>query len=123
MPQSNAILKISQELKLARQAESEGNQGKARVCARRAAGWAIQEHLSRQGTSLGSNNALDHIKYFSTQEGLPQPMYAVLHHLTVKLEKDSLESDAYYPIEGVDLMSEAQWLAENLLQTKLDLSP
>jgi hypothetical protein len=121
MNPATPIQKISQELKLARQSQASGNQGRARVCARRAAGWAIQEHLRRQGISLQSNNALDHIKYFSTQAGHSQQVYAILQHLTVKMEKESLDSDSYYPIQGVDLVSEAHWLAEEMLQVKLEL--
>lgn len=122
MIEPNLIPKITQELKLAAQSQVKGNEGKARVCARRAAGWAIMEHLQQQGISLGNNNALDHIKYFAAQAGHSPQIAAVLHHLLVKLEKDSRESDAYYPIQGVDLVREAQWLVEELLKTKLDLS-
>ena len=122
MTEPDPIIKITQELNLAAQSQEKGNAGKARVCARRAAGWAIQEHLRQQGISLGNNNALDHIKYFAAQAGHSPQTSAVLHHLLVKLEKESLESDAYYPVQGVDLVHEAQWLVEELLQTKLDLS-
>ena len=122
MTEPNLITKITQELKLAALSQDRGNEGKARVCARRAAGWAIQEYLRQQEFSIGNNNALDHIKYFAAQNGHSPQIAAVLHHLLVKLEKESLESDAYYPIQGVDLVDEAQWLVEELLQTKLDLS-
>lgn len=121
MPNTEPIQKITRELKLALQSQAKGNQGKARVCARRAAGWTIQEYLNQQGISLEGNNALEHIKYFAAQPGHPDQIAAVLHHLTLKLEKDSLDSDAYYPIEGVDLVREARWLAEELLQVTLDL--
>ena len=122
MTEPNLIIQITQELKLAALSQERGNEGKARVCARRAAGWAIQEYLRQQEISIGNNNALDHIKYFAAQNGHSPQIAAVLHHLLVKLEKESLESDAYYPIQGVDLVREAQWLVEELLQTKLDLS-
>lgn len=122
MNPTNPIEKIRQELSLATQSQASGNQGRARVCARRAAGWAIQEHLHRQGLALDTNNALDHIKYFSTLDHPTEKISAVLHHLTVKMEKETLDSEAYYPIKGVDLVKEAHWLAEELLQTKIDLS-
>ncbi len=122
MTDRQIVDKIAQEIKLARRSQESGNEGKARVCARRAAGWAIQEHLKQKGVSLNTNNALDHIKYFATLDHPSEQIPAILHHLTIKLEKESLESEAYYPIEGVDLVREAHWLAETLLQTKLDLS-
>lgn len=119
MTDQKLINKLQKELDNARKAEASGNQGKARVCARRAAGWAIQAHLEKQNLSLESNNALDHIKYFAAQEDLPARYYEVLHHLKIKMEKDSLDEDAYYPIEGVNLVEEAQWLAEDLLKINL----
>jgi len=122
MHDPDPIAKITQEIKLALQSQEAGNQGKARVCARRAAGWAIQDYLGRQEVSLDTNNALDHIKYFASLDGHSAKMYDVLHHLTVKMEKESLDAEAYYPIQGVDLVSEAQWLAEELLQVKLAIS-
>lgn len=117
MPEAQTIAKISHELIQARRAEESGNQGRARVCARRAAGWAIEAYLRAQGTPPPSANALKHIQYFATLSGHSEKMQAVLHHLTVKLEKDSVDSEAYYPVAGVDLIAEARWLAEKLLKT------
>ena len=107
--------KIERELALARRSQADGNEGKARVCARRAAGWAIEAHLAATGTGIDSSSALEQIKHLAGRSGYPEQVYRVLHHLTVKLEKDSLESDAYYPIEGVDLVAEAAWLVAELL--------
>jgi hypothetical protein len=107
--------KIEQELAQARRSQADGNEGKARVCARRAAGWAIELHLAATGAGIDSSSALDQIKHLAGLQGYPEQVYQVLHHLTVKMEKDSLDSDAYYPIEGVDLVAEAAWLVETLL--------
>ena len=54
-------------------------------------------------------------------EGLSDKIYEVLNHLTIKLEKDSLDQEAYYPIQNVDLIEEAHWLAQELLQTTINL--
>lgn len=120
MTDQKTIDKLKKEIQTARRSEEAGNEGRARVCARRAAGWAIQAHLKSQGQALDSNNALDHIKHFAAFEGLPERYYQALHRLSIKLEKDSLEEDAYYPIEGVDLIEEAKWLAEDLLKISLE---
>jgi hypothetical protein len=122
MTKINIIQKIKKELLTAERSRISGNEGRARVCARRAAGWAIQEHLRRQGEPFDSTNALDSIKFFATRDGLPEEISAVLRHLTIKLEKDSMNEEAYYPIQGVDLVQEAHWLAENLLDEKIDLN-
>jgi hypothetical protein len=78
--------------------------------------------LTAQGESADSPSALDHIKHLAGKKNLLPRIYETLHHLTIKLEKDSPDGAAYYPIEGVDLVEEAHWLAEELLQTKIPLS-
>jgi len=122
MANAQLIEKIKKELVLARTSDNQGNQGRARVCARRAAGWAVQEYLVQQGEPVSSPSTFDHLKYLAQKEGLAPRIYQALHRLTIKLEKDSLDDEAYYPIEGVDLIEEAHWLAEELLQTKIPLS-
>lgn len=117
MADPQTIQKISRELASARQAQASGNQGRARVCARRAAGWAIEAYLRAQDQAPPTPNALKNIQYFATLPGHTDKIKSVLHHLTVKLEKDSEDTDAYFPVEDVDLIDEARWLAEELLQT------
>jgi hypothetical protein len=115
MTDSQTIQKITDELTNAYQSEAAGNLGRARVCARRAAGWAIQVALEAKGGQPVSANALDNIKYYATLEGLSPKVAEVLEHLTIKVVKDSFEEDSYYPLADVDLIAEAQWLAEELL--------
>lgn len=113
------IEKITAELSDAYRSQAGGNLGRARVCARRAAGWAVQVYLEAEGGHPVTANALDNIKYF---RGLPQisgRVAEVLDHLTIRVVKDSLEADAYYPLAEVDLVAEAHWLAENLLDITL----
>jgi hypothetical protein len=116
---SETIQTITDELRSASHAKATGNQGRARVCARRAAGWAIQAYLAEQGGHPEITNALDSIKYFAGLPDLDEDVLAVCEHLTLKLNKDSEDSDAYYPLPDVDLISEARWLAEYLLGVKL----
>ena len=122
MKEPEIIEKIRKELATAQESQARGNQGRARVCARRAAGWAAQEYLIRQGDSADSPSALDQLKYLAERDGFPPRIYEALHRLTVKMEKDNLDDEAYYPIAGVNLIDEAHWLAEELLQTKIPLS-
>lgn len=117
MANPQTIQKISHELTQAAQARADGNEGRSRVCARRAAGWAIEAYLKDKGEPQPTPNAFKLIRHFATLSGHTDKVYTILHHLTVKLEKDSEDSDAYYPVEGVDLIDEARWLAEELLQT------
>jgi hypothetical protein len=116
-----SLKKIKAELLNGLESQKAGNQGRARVCARRAAGWAIQEYLEKQEQPLPSTIALNLIKHFSTLDGHSTQMTEVLQHLLLRVQKDSFEEEAYYPIEGVDLVAEAHWLVEELLEEKFPL--
>ena len=121
MVDKSSLEKIKMELERAYQPQQEGNEGRARVCARRAAGWAIEASLGEEGKVLDRSNAYKHIQYYASLPGHNQKVYQVLHHLTVRLAKDSPEEDAYYPIEDVDLVAEAHWLVEELLNVSISL--
>jgi hypothetical protein len=113
---------IKNELRMAYQAQASGNDGLARVCARRAAGWAIQIHLKQLGVDLESPSALDHIKYLDSQQNNSTQVSKVLGYLQVKVAKKTLEEDSYWPLPKVDLVKEAHWLAELMLEEKIDIS-
>lgn len=120
MHNPQTIQKITDELTDAYRSEANGNLGRARVCARRAAGWAIQAALEAQGGHPVITHAFDAIKYYASQEGISPKMATVLEHLTIRVVKDSLEGDSYYPLTDVDLIAEARWLAEELLGITLN---
>ena len=74
------LQKARQELNRAEEARKRGNEGMARVCARRAAGWTVQAYLGRMSIELKSNNVLDQLRYLLNEEKLdptlkpiPQP--------------------------------------------------
>lgn len=115
------LQKIKNELLHGLESQKAGNQGRARVCARRAAGWAIQKHLQQSGKPVPSTVALELIRYFSELEGHSDQVDEILHHMLIRVEKDSFEEEAYYPIEGVDLITEAHWLVQELLGTEFPL--
>ena len=50
---------IEAEFERAEQARARGNEGQARVCARRAAGIAVREYLTRSGIRPPSTSAYD----------------------------------------------------------------
>jgi HEPN domain-containing protein len=110
---------IINELSSAIEARTAGNHGRARVCARRAAGWAIQAYLAEQGGHPEITNALDNIRYYAELPDLDDKVIQVLDHLTLKVVKDSEEGKAYYPLADVDLIAEARWLAVHLLGAHL----
>lgn len=113
---------IHQELERAYAAQADGRDGLARVCARRAAGWAIAIHLQRKGIDLDTPSAFEAIQYLAAQSGNPPEIQSVLEHLVQKVAKDSLESDSYWPLSDVDLVEEAHWLCEHVLTTTFDIA-
>ena len=120
MNENKLIPKIINELDTAAQAQSDGKLGMARVCARRAAGWAIQVKLNEQGVTLNTPSAFDYIKYYSNQENLELRISKILEYLQIKVKKDSLEEEPYWPLPEIDLISEAHWLVEELLGLNIE---
>lgn len=96
------------ELLQAEGARAAGNEGKARVCARRAAGIAIAAHFSRRGSTLPGASAYNHLRYLSEYSPLPEEVRQVALHFLVRTNPDHS-----LPIE-VDLIEEARWLADKL---------
>ena len=64
-------LQIQEELLLAKQSRNEGNEGRARVCARRAAGAAAQDYLSKAGISDQVGNVLESLWSMKNELDLP----------------------------------------------------
>jgi len=112
--------KIENELQLAWKARAQGNEGRARVGARRAAGWAIQQFLKREGVELETPSAYEYIQHLRKRDGLPPRWRSVLDHLVTKVEKDSREGEAYWPLDA-DLLAETRWLVEQLLGVQLNV--
>ena len=97
------------EIEKAKSARANGNEGMARVCARRAAGVVVGEYLVRQGTLPPSESAYDSIKYFNELPDLPPGVREVSGHFLVRINVDHR-----LPSE-IDLISDAEWLESVLL--------
>ena len=74
-------LQIQEELLLAKQSRNEGNEGRARVCARRAAGAAVQDYLTREGLSTDPGNAIQSLVLLKSSLDLPQRVEAAVDWL------------------------------------------
>jgi len=97
------------ELHQAEMARAIGNEGKARVCARRAAGIAISEYLRRWGISPPGSSAYDILKFFQSNPDVPNNAKSIAGHFLERVDANfSLASD-------VDLIQDARWLAQELL--------
>ncbi|HDD61852.1 MAG: hypothetical protein DRI65_06765 [Chloroflexota bacterium] len=104
-------LQIKEEILLAKQSRQEGNEGRARVCARRAAGAAVKEYLVKKGISQKQENAIQSLLIFSQSENLPVQVQEAVDWLVQRVNQDhNLPSE-------VDLIHEAgvviQYVEEN----------
>lgn len=101
--------RFEHEMSMALEARSRGNEGQARVCARRAAGAAVREYFLRRGLPAGSSSAFDLLKQLQDLPELPEKARNAAAHLTLRVNEEF-----NLPVE-VDLMEEARALAADLL--------
>jgi hypothetical protein len=100
---------IRNEFDKAQQARINKNEGQARVCARRAAGIAIREYLTRNGTRVPSMSAYDLINLLKENTLLPLNLKLITDHLTVRVTEEF-----QLPIDA-DLIAEARVLCDWLI--------
>lgn len=107
---NNPELEIQREFEAAQRARANNNEGQARVCARRAAGIAIRDYLTRKGIQLPSRSAHDLLNFIKEETPLPPDLKQVADHLTLRVtEEFKLPVDA-------DLIAEAKSLCDWLLK-------
>jgi hypothetical protein len=103
---------IDVELEQAERARARGNEGQARVCARRAAGIAAREYLARQGIQPPSASAYDLLNLLKDDPKLSADLRRTAGHLTLRVtEEFNLPVDA-------DLVAEARVFCRELVITK-----
>lgn len=101
---------LEKEFQLAEQARANGNEGRARVCARRAAGIAIRDYLTRKGAPPPSLSAVDLLNLLKDNPLLSPDLKLIADHLTLHVtEEFKLPVDA-------DLVAEARKLCDELLK-------
>lgn len=94
--------KIEAELAQAQSARESGNEGRARVCARRAAGFAIAEYLLLTGKSPAPASATDLLALFQTLPAVPADLKEIARLLLVRVN-----TDYQFPLP-VDLLDETR---------------
>jgi hypothetical protein len=101
--------RFTYEMKTAVQARTAGNEGMARVCARRAAGIIVAEYFRRRGLEWKSASAYDALRILRTLPDISEKSMQAADHLLVRLTPEHT-----LPVEA-DLLAEARWLAAELL--------
>jgi len=97
------------ELAAAEEARRRKNEGRARVCARRALGVLLDAWFEAQEIPYRNPSAYDKVRFFVTLEHLPEDVRATARHFLVRVTPEYT-----LPIEA-DLVEEARWLRERLL--------
>ncbi len=107
-------IEIKAEFEKAEQARAQGNEGQARVCARRAAGIAIREYLTRQEIRPPSVSAYDLLNLIKDDPHLAQrpDLKQIADHLTLRVTEEFK-----LPVNA-DLVAEARKFCEELLMLK-----
>jgi hypothetical protein len=101
---------IQAEFDRAAQARQRNNEGQARVCARRAAGIAVREYLSRRGLRPPSTSAYDLLNLVKEDPLLSSDLKQIADHLTVRVTEEFR-----LPVD-VDLVAEARDFCDRLLK-------
>ncbi len=92
---------IQEELLLAKQSRLEGNEGRARVCARRAAGAAVKGYFEKAGIPHQGENAIQAMLLLRQSGDLPARVLKALDLLIQRVNED------YNLPANVDLIQEA----------------
>ncbi len=101
---------IEIEFERAETARARGNEGQARVCARRAAGIAIREYYARRGQSVRTPSAYDLLQLLAKEPHLSPDLKQAAGYLTLRV------TDKFKLPVDVDLLEEAHKLCNGLLR-------
>lgn len=103
---------IEQELFCAENARLTGNEGKARVCARRAAGIAVRAYFKAIGIAFSDPSAYALLSRLLQLETTPKPVKEITSRLLIRVNPN------YSLPAGYDLIEDARkltaWAAENI---------
>jgi len=108
MNPDNIQIQIQEELLLAKQSRIEGNEGRARVCARRAAGAAVKLYLGKMDLVSQSDSAMQSLKKFQTTIDLPDRIDKAVSWLIQRVDENHNLPDE------IDLIHEANLVLEYL---------
>lgn len=99
---------IGKEINNAQLARDRGNEGQARVCARRAAGLAVRKYFEQRSLPHNKTSAYELLLSFSDLPDIPSTARQNAIHLTMRVT-----STFQLPV-NVDLIEDARSLCEQL---------
>jgi len=101
---------IQKEFERAEAARARGNEGQARVCARRAAGIAAREYFTRRGEKVRTPSAYDLLSLLAEDPSLSDQVRQSARYLTLRVNEEFK-----LPV-SVDLVAIARTLCDELLK-------
>ena len=113
MDQSDWFIQYANELDQAEAARKAGNEGMARVSARRASGIIIKGYLVRQGIYTSTPSAFERLEILIDLPYVTEQVKQVAVYFLLRVNPDYM-----LPVD-VDLIAEARWLAQELLGQNL----
>ena len=109
MTKEQAILQIEKEFTAASQAQAAGNDGMVRVCARRAAGVAIDLWLQSHSRLGWGINAMHQLRSLRLDERMPRDIRDAAERLTTKVTAAFTSSFPTNPIDDSKIIINHLW--------------
>jgi hypothetical protein len=98
--------RIEAELALGHSAAAAGNAGRARVCARRAAGWAIQARYQQTEGAGWSGDAMKQLNRLRTDPAAPPAPREGAERLSTRVDQDHRLPFEADPLEDASIIIE-----------------
>ena len=90
---------IDRELTAARMARSDGNDGKSRVCARRAVAHAVELWLAGGGEPRWRGDAMEHLRRIQHEQSIPVPVRQAAERLATAVSR---RQDAPFTSDAIE---------------------
>jgi hypothetical protein len=103
---------VAKELSLAEEARAKGNEGRARVCARRAAGIIIAQYLERRGLPDPGVSVIDRLRFLESLPEVSSEVKQIVRHLSMHVTPE------YSLPVNVDLIEDTRRLKSELLENR-----
>lgn len=107
MEHQDLLSRIELELNLASKARVQGNEGRVRVCARRAAGWAVAAYRQRELGVAPVANAYRQLHWLQTLDEIPQEIREAAFRLTARVSLDHTLPHQEDPLEDARMLIQA----------------
>jgi len=95
---------IEKELAAASEARANENEGRARVCARRAAGYALAWHLTKHPRAKWGSNAMSPLSAMKDDQSFPPAIREAAARLTRKISDRFTYPFATAPVEDAKII-------------------